>query len=209
MDGNRAFEYLSQMSEDERKAVRVLWFDGEMLDSLPNADGDAYKGKCEFFDGLSNEEKGELIERGLYTPLGNFTAKHNEFLDDFAERFDNAIGEKQAEKSREVASKLLRERFDAIVDRIASVSEVVTADIAELNDDGDRCTNNPNVKFYVPNGAIGISFVECEDERMEGAEKPWMWWLEGDGEEYHYFATLDEAVGDFAKNIGRIDGLVK
>lgn len=75
--------------------------------------------------------------------------------------------------------KLLRERFDAIACKIASVSNVATADIAELNDDGDRCTSNPNVKFNAPNGVIGISFVECEDERTEGEEKPWMWWLEG------------------------------
>lgn len=105
MDGNRAFQYLRQMTEDERKAVRLLWFDEEMLAILPSVDDEKkHTGKCEFFDSLSNAEKGELIERGLYTSLGDFTVKHGEFIDDFAERFDNAIGEKQAEKSREVAS---------------------------------------------------------------------------------------------------------
>ena len=94
MDGNRAFEYLSQMTEDERKAVRLLWFDEEMLDSLPSVDEEKYIGKCQFFDSLSNEEKGELIERGLYTQNGDFTRKHSEFLDNFAERFDNAIDAK-------------------------------------------------------------------------------------------------------------------
>ena len=96
MDGNRAFEYLKRMSYDERKAIRLLWFDDEMLVNLPCADDEEFASKCEFFNGLPNEEKGELIERGLYTQDGDFTKKHDEFLDDFAERLGKAIDEKMA-----------------------------------------------------------------------------------------------------------------
>jgi hypothetical protein len=208
MDGNRAFEYLSKMTEDERKAVRLLWFDEEMLDSLPSVDDEKkYTGKCEFFDSLPNEEKGELIERGLYTQDGDFTKKHSEFLDDFAERFDKAIGDKMQMTTRG-ASMLLEQEFDSVVGRIASVSDFL-ANNAELNSDGDRSTNNPNYKFYVENGAVGISFIENEDER-ESADKPWMWWMELDNnEEYNAFATLDEAVDDFVNNIPRIEKIVK
>ena len=96
MDGNRAFEYLKRMSYDERKAVRILWFNEDMLESLPCADDEEFENKCEFFNGLPNEEKGELIELGLYTQDGDFTKKHDEFLDDFAERLGKAIDEKMA-----------------------------------------------------------------------------------------------------------------
>ena len=99
MDGNRAVEYLKKMSYDERKAVRILWFNEEMLESLPCADDEEFENKCEFFNSLSHEEQGELIELGLYTQDGDFTKKHDEFLDDFAERLDKAIGDKM--KSRE------------------------------------------------------------------------------------------------------------
>ena len=99
MDGNRAFEYLKKMSCDERKAVRILWFNEEMLESLPCADDEEFENKCEFFNSLSHEEQGELIELGLYTQDGDFTKKHDEFLDDFAERLDKAISDKM--KSRE------------------------------------------------------------------------------------------------------------
>lgn len=96
MDGNRAFEYLKGMSYYERKAIRLLWFNDEMLENLPCADEEEYASKCEFFNGLPNEEKGELIERGLYTQNGDYTEKLNDFLDDFAERLENAIDEKMA-----------------------------------------------------------------------------------------------------------------
>ena len=96
MDGNRAFEYLKRMSYDERKAIRLLWFDDEMLVNLPCADDEELARKCEFFNGLPSEEKGELIERGLYTQNGDLTKKHDEFLDDFAERLEKAIDEKMA-----------------------------------------------------------------------------------------------------------------
>ena len=96
MDGNRAFEYLKKMSYDERKAVRLLWFNEEMLESLPCADDEEFENKYKFFNGLPNEEKGELIELGLYTQDGDLTKKHDEFLDDFAERLKKAIDEKMA-----------------------------------------------------------------------------------------------------------------
>ena len=96
MDGNRAFEYLKKMSYDERKAVRILWFNEEMLESLPCADDEEFENKCEFFNSLPSEEKGELIELGLYTQSGDYTAKHSEFFDDFAERLDKAIDDKMA-----------------------------------------------------------------------------------------------------------------
>ena len=99
MDGNRAFEYLKKMSYDERKAVRLLWFNEEMLESLPCADDEEFENKCEFFNSLSHEEQGELIELGLYTQNGDLTKKHDEFLDDFAERLEKAIDDKM--KSRE------------------------------------------------------------------------------------------------------------
>ena len=99
MDGNRAFEYLKKMSHDERKAIRLLWFNEEMLESLPCADDEEFENKCEFFNSLSHEEQGELIELGLYTQDGDFTKKHDEFLDDFAERLNKAISDKM--KSRE------------------------------------------------------------------------------------------------------------
>ena len=99
MDGNRAFEYLKKMSYDERKAIRLLWFNDEMLVNLPCADDEEFENKCEFFNSLSHEEQGELIELGLYTQDGDFTKKHDEFLDDFAERLDKAIGDKM--KSQE------------------------------------------------------------------------------------------------------------
>ena len=99
MDGNRAFEYLKKMSYDERKAVRILWFNEEMLESLPCADDEEFENKCEFFNSLSHEEQGELIELGLYTQNGDLTKKHDEFLDDFAERLEKAIDDKM--KSRE------------------------------------------------------------------------------------------------------------
>jgi hypothetical protein len=106
------------------------------------------------------------------------------------------------------ASMLLEQEFDSVVGRIASVSDFL-ANNAELNSDGDRSTNNPNYKFYVENGAVGISFIENEDER-ESADKPWMWWMELDNnEEYNAFATLDEAVDDFVNNIPRIEKIVK
>ena len=97
MDGNRAFEYLRQMTEDERKAVRLLWFDEEMLGNLVSDDAER---KCVFFMNLPNEEKGELLERGLYTQLGDVTCSHGEFLDDFAARLDAAIGESMKEKGQ-------------------------------------------------------------------------------------------------------------
>ena len=96
MDGNRALEYLIGMSYDERKAIRLLWFDDEMLVNLPCADDEELARKWEFFNGLPNEEKGELIERGLYTRNGDYTEKHSDFLDDFVERLGNAIDEKMA-----------------------------------------------------------------------------------------------------------------
>lgn len=99
MDGNRALEYLKRMSYDERKAIRILWFSDEMLESLPCADDEEYESKREFFNSLSHEEQGELIELGLYTQDGDFTKKHDEFLDNFAERLDKAIGDKM--KSQE------------------------------------------------------------------------------------------------------------
>lgn len=99
MDGNRALEYLKRMSYDKRKAIRILWFSDEMLESLPCADDEEFENKCEFFNSLSHEEQGELIELGLYTQDGDFTKKHDEFLDDFAERLDKAIGDKM--KSQE------------------------------------------------------------------------------------------------------------
>ena len=99
MDGNRAFEYLKKMSYDERKAIRLLWFNDEMLVNLPCADDEEFENKCKFFNSLSHEEQGELIELGLYTQDGDFTKKHDEFLDDFAERLDKAIGDKM--KSQE------------------------------------------------------------------------------------------------------------
>ena len=101
MDGNRAFEYLKKMSYDERKAIRLLWFDDEMLESLPCADDEEYASKCKFFNGLPNEEKGELIERGLYMQNGYYTEKHDNFIEDFAERLGNAIDEKM--KARDVS----------------------------------------------------------------------------------------------------------
>ena len=99
MDGNRAFEYLKRMSYDERKAIRLLWFNEEMLESLPCADDEEFENKCEFFNSLSHEEQGELIELGLYAQNGDLTKKHDEFLDDFAERLEKAIDDKM--KSRE------------------------------------------------------------------------------------------------------------
>ena len=97
MDGNRAFEYLKKMSREERKAIRLLWFDEGMLESLPScADEKEYASKCEFFNSLPSEEKGELIELGLYTQSGDYTAKHSEFFDDFAERLDKEITNRMA-----------------------------------------------------------------------------------------------------------------
>ena len=93
MDGNHAFMELAQMSEDERKSVRILWFDKEMLDNLTSENAEE---KAEFFNSLSNEEQGELMERGLYTKCGDYTKVHGEFLDDIVERLDNAIEEKMA-----------------------------------------------------------------------------------------------------------------
>ena len=108
---------------------------------------------------------------------------------------------------REDASILLEQEFDSIVSRIATVSDFL-ADNAELNSDGDICTNNPNVKFYVPDGVVGISFIENEDER-EYIDKPWMWWMELDStQEYNAFATLEEAVDDFMNNISRIEEII-
>ena len=107
MDGNRALEYLIRMSHDERKAVRILWFDEGMLESLPScADEKEYAHKCEFFNSLTNEEKGELIELGLYTNSGDYTAKHSEFFDDFAERLDKAIDDKMA--ARDASEKTVK-----------------------------------------------------------------------------------------------------
>ena len=107
MDGNRAFEYLKKMSHDERKAIRLLWFDEGMLESLPScADEKEYAHKCEFFNSLTNEEKGELIELGLYTNSGDYTAKHSEFFDDFAERLDKAIDDKMA--ARDASEKTVK-----------------------------------------------------------------------------------------------------
>ena len=201
MDGNHALQCLNQMTEDERKAVRILWFDEEELGNIVGICDDVdYEEKCRFFEKLSNEEKGEIIERGLYTGCGDFTEQYSEFLDDFTERFNNAICDKMKTHS---ASRLLEQEFESIVDRIASVSDFL-ANKADLNSHGDRDTNNPNVKFYVENGVVGISFIENEDER-ESANKPWMWWLElDDKHEYNSFATLDEAVDDFVNNIPRI-----
>ena len=106
MDGNRAFEYLKKLSYDERKAIRLLWFDDEMLESLPCADDEEFASKCEFFNGLPNEEKGELIELGLYTHNGDYTAKHSEFFDDFAERLDKEITNRMA--TRDASEKTVK-----------------------------------------------------------------------------------------------------
>ena len=55
-----------------------------------------FENKCEFFNSLPSEEKGELIELGLYTQSGDYTAKHSEFFDDFAERLDKEITNRMA-----------------------------------------------------------------------------------------------------------------
>ena len=88
MTGERAFELLKRMTEDERKAVCIVWFDDEQLQNL---EGDDFEKKQEFFDGLSNEEKGELLERPLYTAAGDIAKGFDEFLDYYAQAFETAI----------------------------------------------------------------------------------------------------------------------
>lgn len=94
MTGERAFELLKSMTEDERKAVCVVWFDDEQLQNL---EGDDCEKKQEFFDSLTNEEKGELLERPLYTESGDIPKGFDEFLDYYAQAFETAI-EKKMEK---------------------------------------------------------------------------------------------------------------
>ena len=91
MDGSRAFEYLRRMSEDERKSVRLVWLDKEMLESLVDEDVES---KMTWFTNLTGEEQGEIIEKALYTEGGDYTKAMDEFLDDFVARLGKAIAEK-------------------------------------------------------------------------------------------------------------------
>lgn len=91
MNGERAFELLKRMTEDERKAVCIVWFDDEQLQNL---EGDDYEKKQEFFDALPGEEKGELLERPLYTESGDIAKGFDDFLDYYAQAFETAIASK-------------------------------------------------------------------------------------------------------------------
>ena len=91
MTGERAFELLKNMTEDERKAVCIVLFDDEQLQNL---EGDDFEKKQEFFDSLPSEKKGELLERPLYTESGDIAKGFDEFLDYYAGALENAIEEK-------------------------------------------------------------------------------------------------------------------
>lgn len=91
MTGERAFELLKNMTAEERKAVCIVLFDDEQLQNL---EGDDFEKKQEFFDSLTSEEKGELLERPLYTESGDIAKGFDEFLDYYAQAFENAIANK-------------------------------------------------------------------------------------------------------------------
>ena len=91
MDGNRAYQYLRKMSEDERKSVRLVWLDKEMLESLTDEDVES---KMTWFASLTGEEQGEIIEKAMYTEDGDYTKAMDEFLDDFVARLGKVIAER-------------------------------------------------------------------------------------------------------------------
>ena len=100
MNGQRAFELLKRMTEEERQAVCIVWFDDEQLQNL---EGDDYEKKQEFFDALPSEEKGELLEFPLYTPAGDLYKGFDDFLDYYAQAFETAIAFKmEKEKGKDL-----------------------------------------------------------------------------------------------------------
>ena len=91
MDGQRAFEYLSKMTEDERSAVRMVWFEGrDMLDNLQERDEELFRRKCDFFMGLTNREQGDVVENAIY-PGGDFSSEMESFLDRVNSEFELEI----------------------------------------------------------------------------------------------------------------------
>ena len=102
---------------------------------------------------------------------------------------------------------LLEEKCDEIIEKVVKSSKILTSDMGEFCNDAFH--TNPMVVFYDGNcTSTGLSYVEQIDER-ESEEKAWMWWVEGNDTEYHQFASLEEAVNDWTRNMGRIDEMMK
>lgn len=95
MDGNRAYEELSRMTAEEREGVRMIWLDEEEAE---NFYGDDYEEKVKFFTGLSPKERGELIEKALYSKNGDFKQPMLDWLEDFEQSLEILVQKKMREE---------------------------------------------------------------------------------------------------------------
>ena len=98
MDGARAYQYLRKMSAEERKGVRIIWFDRDLTE---NFYGDDYDEKMKFVDSLSGEKQGELIEKAMYSDGGDYLPSFDNYIDDVANRLEALIADEMA-KSKAV-----------------------------------------------------------------------------------------------------------
>ena len=103
---------------------------------------------------------------------------------------------------------VLKSHYEGIISKVTSVSEVFKKENASIEDESPW-TINPMVSFINGNASIGLSYSE-EDELTGETDRPWMWWVENVAEdEYHRFATFEEALADWVANLPRIDRLAK
>lgn len=103
---------------------------------------------------------------------------------------------------------VLKSHYDEIVEKVTEKSNVFKKEDASLEDESPW-TINPMVSF-IGDASTGLSY-SAEDELTGETDKPWMWWVEnvGNDDEYHRFATFEEALDDWVANLPRIDRLAK
>lgn len=92
MDGKTAFEYLRNMTEDERKEVNIIWFDRDTLRENLICDGVElkYSQAEKIIDKLPSDKVGEILEKSVYTESGDI----QDYFNDFLELHDEKMTEK-------------------------------------------------------------------------------------------------------------------